>query len=65
MLEKWVGRIVTIIYQDGKGGITQRRIAVRGVADGRVRAFDLDKRAPRMFCADRILAVQPVTGRAV
>jgi predicted DNA-binding transcriptional regulator YafY len=60
MPEKYVRCIVEIIYQDGKGRITQRRISVRAVVSGKVYAFDVNKREPRVFVADRILAVAPV-----
>lgn len=58
-LSKYIGRTIVIIYQDGKGAFTKRRISVRGVISGKVRAFDIDKRAPRVFDLDRILAAQP------
>jgi predicted DNA-binding transcriptional regulator YafY len=60
MPEKYIGRPVSIIYQDRSGNITQRRIVVHAISNGRVRAYDLDKRAPRVFDAGRILAVRPV-----
>lgn len=61
---KYIGRIVIIIYQDRNGQLTQRRIRVQAIADGRVRAYDHNKRAPRVFDADRILAVHPEAVRA-
>lgn len=63
-IEKCVGRSVVIIYHDGKGRFTKRRILVQSVSMGKVRAFDFDKRAPRVFDVDRILAVQPEAKRA-
>lgn len=59
-MQKYIGRTVTIIYQDRKGQITQRRILIHSVNDGRLHAFDHDKQAPRRFEIDRILAMQPV-----
>ncbi|BBI32063.1 hypothetical protein [Cohnella abietis] len=59
-IEKCIGRIVDIIYQDAKGRITQRTIRVRKIVDGKAIAYDFDKRAPRPFKIDRILAAQPV-----
>ena len=64
MHEKYLHRIVTIIYQDRNDQLTQRRIRVQSIADGRVRAYDLGKQAPRVFDAARILAVQPEAQRA-
>jgi len=58
MYEKYIGRVVMIIYEDKKGNITQRRIRIREVADGRIKAHDLDHKAPRVFDVDRILALQ-------
>jgi predicted DNA-binding transcriptional regulator YafY len=60
MPEKYIGHNVMIIYQDAKGQITQRTIRIRKIADGKVLAYDFDKRAPRPFRIDRILAVHPV-----
>lgn len=63
-IEKCVGRIVELIYQDGKGRITKRRIAVSGVAGGIVKGYDTAKHAYRTFSLERILAAQPlVRGR--
>jgi predicted DNA-binding transcriptional regulator YafY len=60
MPEKYIGQVVVIIYQDAKGQITKRTIKVRRIVDGKVLAYDFDKRAPRPFRIDRILALQPV-----
>jgi predicted DNA-binding transcriptional regulator YafY len=59
-MEKYIGQIVVIIYQDAKDQITKRTIRVRRIVDGKVLAYDFDKRAPRPFRIDRILALQPV-----
>lgn len=60
MYEKYIGRVVTIIYEDKKGNITQRRIRIKDVNDVQIRAYDLDKLAPRVFDAECILALQVV-----
>jgi predicted DNA-binding transcriptional regulator YafY len=60
MPEKYIGHNVMIIYQDAKGHISQRTIRIRRIVDGKVLAYDFDKRAPRPFRIDRILAIQPV-----
>jgi predicted DNA-binding transcriptional regulator YafY len=57
-IEKCVGRIVDIIYQDRKGNITKRQISVYHVHDGKVRAFDTSKQAFRSLSITGILAVQ-------
>jgi predicted DNA-binding transcriptional regulator YafY len=59
MQDKYIGRIVDIIYQDKAGTITKRRIRVLVINAGIVRAYDLGKKAPRVFEIDRILAAQP------
>jgi len=61
-IEKYIGRVIEIIYQAKDGQLTQRRISVRSVISGKVRAFDVDKRAPRVFEVDRILSAMPVRG---
>lgn len=60
MPEEYIGQIVQIIYQDAKGKITQRTIRVNRIIDGKIHAYDIDKRAPRPFRIDRMLAVQKV-----
>ncbi|WP_239617138.1 WYL domain-containing protein [Cohnella mopanensis] len=64
MPEKYIGQIVQIIYQDAKGKITQRTIRIRKIVDGKVFAYDLEKRAPRPFRMDRILSHFPVSFHA-
>ena len=58
-MHKYIGRTVDIIYLDKSGNFTQRRIRVRSVNDGIVRAFCTASGAPRTF-----LAVQPVVRSA-
>ncbi|QHT61684.1 hypothetical protein GXP70_18035 [Paenibacillus lycopersici] len=55
--DKHIGQTITIIYLDSAGKITQRRIRVDALAGGKVKAYDWDKRAPRVFVAANILAV--------
>lgn len=62
-IEKYVGRSAEIIYQDSKGAITQRRVSIYSVRNGRVRVMDWNKRAFRTLSADRILSALPVIGR--
>lgn len=60
MMKKYVGRIVEIIYEDRKGNITQRRIEVLGVRQGRIKANCLKSGALRVFNEENILAIRPV-----
>ncbi|MFD0672935.1 hypothetical protein [Cohnella sp. GCM10027633] len=62
-IEKCVGAIVELIYEDSKGNITKRQIRVRKVDRNTVKGFDTVKGAYRTFALERILASMPV-GRA-
>ncbi|WP_019911556.1 hypothetical protein [Paenibacillus sp. HW567] len=55
-----VGQTIEIIYQDKTEKITQRKIEVLGIRDGRIRATCVSTGAPRVFLADNILAWQQV-----
>ncbi|MGN7358667.1 hypothetical protein ACTHPF_12385 [Paenibacillus sp. SAF-054] len=59
MPEKYIGQRVEIVYLDREGKITQRKIEVKGIRSGLVRATCLQTGAPRTFRLDRILAWQP------
>lgn len=59
-MKKYIGRIVEIIYLDRKGNITQRRIEVLGVRQGRVKANCLRSGELRVFNGENILASKPV-----
>lgn len=63
MIEKYVGRSAEIIYLDSKGAITQRRVSIYSVRDGKVRVMDWSKRSFRTLSAGRILSALPVIGR--
>ncbi len=55
-----VGQTIEIVYIDKAGKITQRKIEVNGIRDGRLRATCLGTGAPRVFLSANILAWQPV-----
>lgn len=63
-MEKYIGRVVEIIYMGKKGKITQRKIEVRSVQNGMVKAYCLNHRAPRIFMIENILAIQPMRRKA-
>jgi predicted DNA-binding transcriptional regulator YafY len=63
-MNKYIGRVVEIIYLDRLGKVTQRKIEVRAIQGRVVRAYCLQQRAPRVFVIDRILAVAPVPIKA-
>ncbi|WP_154119788.1 hypothetical protein [Paenibacillus monticola] len=56
-----VGQTIEIIYQSKAGKITQRKIEIIGIRDGRIRANCLTTGAPRVFLVSSILAWQQVT----
>ncbi|QWU18234.1 hypothetical protein [Paenibacillus sophorae] len=61
-----VGQTIEIVYMDRSGKITQRKIEVKGIKDGSIRATCLVTGAPRVFLVANILAWQPVgTSHAV
>jgi predicted DNA-binding transcriptional regulator YafY len=60
MMQKYVGHTVTIIYQDKSGAFSKRRIRVLAVEGGKIKAHCYTAGAPRLFLAERIMAVQPV-----
>lgn len=64
MIAKYTHRYVEIIYQSTDGRLTQRTIFVHSVRNGIVRAFCTASGAPRTFCVENILAVQPVVRSA-
>ncbi|MEC0167348.1 hypothetical protein [Paenibacillus graminis] len=63
MMQMDIGQTVEIIYMDKAGKITQRKIEVHGIRDGRIRATCLSTGAPRVFLVANILAWQPVQER--
>ncbi|MCE3202689.1 hypothetical protein [Paenibacillus sonchi] len=54
------GQTIEIVFVDKTGKITQRKIEVKGIREGRIRATCLSTGAPRVFLAASILAWQPV-----
>ncbi|ULO05482.1 hypothetical protein H1230_20660 [Paenibacillus sp. 19GGS1-52] len=55
-----IGQTIEIMYQDKAGKITQRKIEIEGIRDGRIRATCLTTGSPRVFLTHSILAWQPV-----
>lgn len=58
-----IGQTIEIIYLDKAGKITQRKIDVRGIRDGRVRATCLSTSQPRVFLIANILSWRPLPER--
>jgi predicted DNA-binding transcriptional regulator YafY len=59
-IEKYVDRVVEIIYQDGNGRITQRKVRIKNLQGTSLIVFDIEKQAPRLLSTDRILAYKLV-----
>ncbi|WP_143186142.1 MULTISPECIES: hypothetical protein [Paenibacillus] len=55
-IEKLIGEVVEIIYEDKAGKITQRRIKVHGHKAGLLRTTCFTTGGPRVFRVERILA---------
>lgn len=60
MPAKYIGYIVEIIYQDQKGNISKRRIQVKSIRSGLIKADDLLSGQPRTFRESGLLACQPI-----
>lgn len=58
-----IGQTIEMIYLDKAGRITQRKIEVRGMRDGRIRATCLSTGQPRVFLAANILSWRSVRGQ--
>jgi predicted DNA-binding transcriptional regulator YafY len=58
-LERYIGAVADVIYMDRNQHITQRRVIIRSCKDDLVlEVFCLERREPRSFRVDRILAVR-------
>ncbi|OAB27363.1 hypothetical protein [Paenibacillus macquariensis] len=59
MPAKYIGQTVEIVYVDQSGKITQRRIEIKAIRNGLIKANDLKTGSPRTFLVDNVLAWQP------
>ncbi|WP_458124737.1 hypothetical protein [Paenibacillus sp. Z3-2] len=57
---KYLGWLVEIIYQDKSGKITKRRIQVKSIRSGMIKADDLLSGQPRTFKESGLLACHPI-----
>ncbi|WP_247681503.1 hypothetical protein [Paenibacillus sp. Marseille-P2973] len=60
LVEKYIGKLLEIIYIDRAGNVSQRRIEVHAVKGDLVRATCLKTGEPRAFRKSNILAYAPV-----
>lgn len=56
-------RNIQIIYLDKQGGTTKRLLRPMEITGGRLKAYCLTKRAPRVFNTENILAVELVVNQ--
>lgn len=63
-IDRYVGRVVDIVYMDRKGKITQRRIDIKEVVGGRIRAHCFKSNGPRVFAVENVLAFELVNRHA-
>jgi predicted DNA-binding transcriptional regulator YafY len=61
----YLGRNVEIIYLDRNGELSQRKIRLLSVKDGRIRAYCFKRRATRYFSVENVLAMRPVKEKRV
>ncbi|MEK3933999.1 transcriptional regulator [Sporosarcina sp. FSL W7-1349] len=63
MLERSVkyGEMLDMMYMDGKGNVSQRRIKVQRVGELTLWAYCYARESNRTFTIDNILALVPVT----
>ncbi|WP_322924662.1 hypothetical protein [Paenibacillus campi] len=59
MLAHHIGELLEIVYMDQTGKLTQRRIEIKHIRNGRVYADCLRSGEPRTFKLENILAWQP------
>lgn len=64
-MHKYIGKIIEIIYEDRKGKITQRKIEILGVKNGRIKAKCLKSNALRIFNEENILSWRLSKGSGV
>ncbi|MBU5356166.1 hypothetical protein KQI74_28345 [Paenibacillus barcinonensis] len=57
---KYLGWLVEIIYQDQSGKITKRRIQIKSIRSGMIKADDLLSGQPRTFRESGLLAWHPI-----
>ncbi|UVI32308.1 hypothetical protein [Paenibacillus spongiae] len=64
-VEKYVGRIVRIVYMDRHSRISERIIQIKAVRDGQIKAYCMTTGGPRVFHVHNVLAYEVVRHYAV
>jgi predicted DNA-binding transcriptional regulator YafY len=54
-----LGRTVEIIYMNRNGELSQRKIRVLSIKNGRIRAYCFARKATRYFAVENVLAMRP------
>ncbi|RED65953.1 hypothetical protein [Cohnella lupini] len=60
---KYIGRIVEIVYEDGKENVAKQRILIYGIRGSKVMVFDVEKQSFRTLRLQCILSAQLVRSR--
>ncbi|TCI21419.1 hypothetical protein [Exiguobacterium sp. SL-9] len=62
---RWMrsGQVVEMMYIDRNGVISKRRVKLMRLQGDRLVAWDVNKRARRTFCMERVLACLPTIER--
>ncbi|KIV50612.1 hypothetical protein [Aneurinibacillus migulanus] len=61
----YLGRTIEIIYLNRNGELSQRKVRLLSVKDGRIRAYCFKRRATRYFSVENVLAMRPVSKKQV
>ncbi|MEZ2659260.1 hypothetical protein [Aneurinibacillus aneurinilyticus] len=61
----YLGRTVEIIYLNQNGELSQRKIRLLSVKDGKIRAYCFKRKATRYFSVGNVLAMRPVNEKRV
>jgi hypothetical protein len=60
-MEKYINRVVVMIYVDGRSRFTKRRVRIHSVSGSYVRGYCYDHKGFRTFKQENILAVLPAS----
>ncbi len=61
----YLGQTVEIIYLNQNGELSQRKIRLLSVKDGKIRVYCFKRRATRYFSVGNVLAMRPVNEKRV
>ncbi|KIV55073.1 hypothetical protein AM501_03460 [Aneurinibacillus migulanus] len=61
----YLGQTVEIIYLNQNGELSQRKMRLLSMRDGKIRAYCFKRRATRYFSVGNVLAMRPVNEKRV